>query len=147
MTVSDSPAPAGSWKGDSGEDAARRLDVYVGAVPAALAINRLLPVAANDGRLDITGTVSDNCVNFTDKTARAIATGIASAKWDGVNFICDMGNYERDVVAIGSEQGINTVTLIGASAGRQQVLLVYTDNNANPDYNIFNTIVRSFRLL
>ena len=58
-----------------------------------------------------------------------------------------MGNYERDVVAVGSQQGVNTVLLTGATAGRQHVLLVYTDNNTNPDYGIFTAIVRSFRLL
>lgn len=145
-TAPGAPGATGSWQGVSGDDAARRLDVYVGAVPADLAVNRLLPVSPSGARLEMSGTVSDNCVNFTDKTAKVAASGTAPAKWDGVSFICDMGNYERDVVAIGSDEGINAVTLAGPAAGRQRVLLVYTDNNVSPDYSIFTAIVRSFRL-
>jgi len=136
-----------SWSGSGLVGSARHLDVYVDHLPPNFAVNRLLPVRAAGSGLDVTGTVSDNCVNFTDKTAQSTASGHAMSKWGGVNFLCDMGNYERDVVAIGSSEGLNQVTLMGSTTGRHMVLLVYADNNINPDYTTFVTIVKSFHLL
>jgi hypothetical protein len=137
-----------SWRGGTGtNDESRRLDVYFDIMPTTLAVNRLLPVQANGDHLDVTGVTSDNCVNFTDKTAESVQTGRAPSKWGGVNFWCDVANYERDVVAVGSTEGVNTITLTGASKGSHKILLVYTDNSASPDYSIFVAIVRSTRLL
>ena len=136
-----------SWQGGLDTlDTARRLDVYIDRLPVNLAVNRLLPVQATDDRLDAVSETSDNCSNFTDKAAASATTGAAPSKWAGVNFLCDMGNYERDVVGIGSAEGINSVTLIGPTAGAHHVFMTYTDNSANPDFTIFLAIVRSFRL-
>lgn len=135
-----------SWRG-TGVDAPRRLDVYIDKIPSALAVNRLLPVAANGDRLVLVDTVSDNCVRFTARTAASAATGAELAKWSGVNFLCDVSNYERDVVGTGSPAGINTVPVRGAATGAHQVFFVYTDNSASPDYTIFEDIIKSFQTL
>jgi hypothetical protein len=115
-------------------------------IPTALAINRLLAVQSSGDKMTPVGMVSDNCTNFTDKATESAATGTAPAKWNGVNFICDMANYERDVVATGSSGGINMVTL-SSKSGTHQVCLVYTDNSIDPDYSVFTDIVQSFTLL
>jgi hypothetical protein len=141
-----SPNKVYSWQG-TGDDADRRIDIYIDNLPINLAVNRLLPVQASNDQLETIGSVSDNCTDFTTPTAQSAITGTLAAKWDGVDFICDVGNYERDVVATGSTEGINTVTLTGPSTGTHGVLLVYTDNSADPDYSIFTTIVESFQLL
>lgn len=135
-----------SWKG-TGDDDARRLDVYVDKLPENMAVNRLLPVEGDGDQLNVVGMVSDNCANFTDKTTESTATGTASAKWSGVSFICDLGNYERDVVGTGSAEGMNTVTMTGPAAGSHHFFFVYTDNSANPDYALFQTILKSFRIV
>lgn len=135
-----------SWQGTGG-DSARRLDMYIDNTPADLAVNRLLAVQADSDHMDIADAVSDNCTDFTDRATGSSATGTAPAKWAGVNFICDMGNYERDVVATGSPDAVNAVTLTGSTTGSHKVLLVYTDNSADPDYTIFDAMVRSFRVL
>ena len=146
-----SPPPFGyriySWAGTGAIDAARRLDVYVDTMPTTLAVNRLLPVQSDGSLIDIIGSVSDNCTNFTDKTPTSARSGQAPSKWGGINFLCDMANYERDVVGVGSSSGINQVVLAGAQTGTHRVLLVYTDNNVTPDYTIFVAIVKSFHLL
>lgn len=147
VTPSQAPSRAYSWVGMTADGAGRRLDVYIDQIPATLAVNRLLPVRPSGAQFNTAGMVSDNCVNFTDRATESVATGTALAKWNGVNFLCDMGNYERDVVAIGSTEGINTVTLTGNVTGRHQVLLVYTDNSIEPDYAVFTAIVQSFTLL
>lgn len=136
-----------SYHGTSASSSPRHLDIYVGSVPLDLAVNRLLPVQPDGDQLVVTGVVSDNCVNFTDKTPASETSGVASSKWGGVNFLCDMGNYGRHVVAIGSTEGVNTITLTGPTTGAVHVLLVYTDNNNNPSYNTFITIAKSFQLL
>lgn len=135
-----------SWKG-SGDDDARRLDVYVDKLPSAMAVNHLLPLEGDGDLVTITGLVSDNCANFTDKSTESAATGTAPAKWSGVSFLCDLGNYERDVVGTGSAEGINTVTVTGPKTGPHRFFFVYTDNSANPDYTLFQTILKSFRVL
>lgn len=134
-----------SWQGTR-VDNARRLDVYWDKIPASLAVNRLLPLSNSGAGASIAGPVSDNCTAFTDKAASP-ATGTVPAKWNGVNFICDTGNYERDVVGTGSSEGVNTVTVVGPTTGRHHVMFVYTDNSATPDYTLLENIIRSFRAL
>jgi hypothetical protein len=141
-----SPAPVYSWVGTTPNGAGRRLDVYLDQIPSSLAVNRLLPVLVNGDKLALVGSVSDNCINFTDKVTESAATGIAPAKWNNVSFLCDMGNYERDVVAIGSSAGVNDVTLTGPTMGSHRILLVYTDNDINPDFTILSAIVQSFEI-
>ena len=136
-----------SWSGVNGANAARHLDVYVDTIPADLAVNRLLPVQADGDHLDVTGVTSDNCVNFTDRAGMSAATGSAPSKWGGVDFLCDMGNYERDVVAIGSPEGRNATTVVGATSGKHTILLLYRDNNTNPDFTIFVAIAKSFHVI
>jgi len=136
-----------SWIGTGMYDAARRLDVYVDGVPASLAFNHLLPVQTAGSQLEVAGLVSDNCTTFTDQTPASAKTGSAVSKWNGVNFLCDVANYERDVVGIGSAEGVNQITLHSPASGTHRVMLVYTDNNATPDYTILMAIVKSFHLI
>jgi hypothetical protein len=137
-----------SWQGAAGtEESPRRLDVYVDTIPTTLAVNRLLPVQSNVDRINLVGDVSDNCTTFTAPTEQSRAAGSAASKWNGVNFLCDVSNYERTVAATGSTENINTVTVTGPTTGAHRVLLLYTDNSGNPDYSIFTAIVRSFHAI
>jgi hypothetical protein len=135
-----------SWTGEATDGTGRRLDIYIDQVPSTLAVNRLLPVQVAGNKLETVGTVSDNCVNFTNKSTENAATGTAPAKWDGVSFICDMGNYERDVVAVGSAAGVNSVILNGPMTGSHAVLLVYTNDGINPTFSNLTSIVQSFQV-
>lgn len=135
-----------SWAGTSGESAARRLDVYIDNIPLDLAVNKLQPVQSGGDHFDIIGATSDNCTNFTQRGSSSMQTTNIPSKWSGVDFLCDVGNYERDVVATGSAEGVNITTLTGNTSGSHRVLLVYSDNTSNPDYTIFTAIIKSFRL-
>lgn len=120
-----------------------QLEVYVDTIPTALGVNRVLPVQGEGNRITPT-TVSDNCANFTgNKVPGSTST---PAKWDGLNFLCDLGNYERDVVGTSSSSGVNTVKLTGPTTGMHQIFFTYTDNGSTPNFNIFTEAVRSFRL-
>lgn len=139
------PADYG-WRG-SGDNSARRLDIYMDdSIPADKPVNRLLPVDANGNRLVFSeGNLSDNCVNFTEANEQSRATGQTLAKWAGVAFYCDTGNYLRNIVGTGSQDTINAVSLKGES-GRHRFFFIYTDHSGNPSYNVFYDILRSFRI-
>ena len=123
-------------------DGTRQLRVYVDNLPTTLAVNRLMPVQAEGNRLT-PGNVSDNCTSFTGSTS---PNGAAAAKWSGVNFICDTGNYERDVVGTSSPQAVNSVSLNGPTKGTHNLFFTYTDNTAEPNYQIFVSTLNTFKI-
>lgn len=140
------PEPDYSFRGTSKDDAPRSLDIYVDDIPGDMAINRLLPVTARSNRMEVGQEVSENCTEFTGKIKVGETTGQVPAKWSGINFQCDVGNYLRDVVGTGSKNGSNAVTLDGAAAGPHRFFFVYTDNTSQPDYEIFVKMLESFRV-
>jgi hypothetical protein len=140
----DIPAPTYSWVGTAKDDVARWINIYVDAIPTTLAVNRMLPVAGNGAGLSLLANVSDNCTTFTGANdSKQISL---PAKWQGVTFLCDTGNYIRDVVGTSSAEGINTVTLTSATHGKHRLFFTYTDNSSSPDYAIFTHALTSFRL-
>jgi len=123
--------------------AGRLLDIYIDSVPATLGINRALSVQANGNQVSPIGDVSDNCASFTSTGSPSTSDAVL-AKWNDVPFLCDLGNYERDVVGTVSTDGINKVTLTD-SKGQHNLFFAYTDNNINPDFSIFINALQSFR--
>ncbi len=120
-----------------------QLEIYVDTIPTTLGVNRVLPVQVEGARI-VPTTVSDNCADFTgNKVPGSTST---PAKWDGFNFLCDLGNYERDVVGTSSSDGINTVKLTGQATGTHQLFFTFTDNGSTPNFNIFTDALSSFRL-
>jgi hypothetical protein len=79
----------------------RTLNIYVDYVPPNFAINKLLPVQVQGDRLS-PGTVSDDCRNFTggniNGAQQAQSQPDTPAKWQGINFICDLANFNRNAV-------------------------------------------------
>lgn len=143
--VNETPQPTYSWENTTGNKGVETLDVFVDDVPTNFAINSVLPIEANGTKLVLAGEVSDNCTSFTGGASTSTADGYTAAKWDGVNFLCDVANYERDVVGTSSPQEINTVTVTGPSTGTHKYFFVYTDNSAEPDYTIFTDALQSFK--
>jgi hypothetical protein len=125
---------------------ARYLDVYVDSLPGTLGVNRILPVQANGDQLTLTSTsVSDNCSSFTP-TSTEQPTASTHAKWNNIDFYCDLADYERDVVGIGSPEGFNLVTLKGRVTGTHKIFITYTDNTQARGYAIFTTALKTFRI-
>ena len=123
-----------TWENTADNPGVRTLDIYVDNIPTDLGVNRSLPVEAAGDRLTAT-TVSDNCASFTgDKVP---GSPVTPAKWMGIDFLCDLANYERNVIGTSSPGAINSVTLTGQTAGTQKLFFTYTDNSAEPDYEIF----------
>ena len=72
-------------------------------------------------------------------------TGKSPAKWESIDFICDSGNYQRDVVGSVSGDGLNNINLTGPTKGPHRYFFTYTDNNSQPDYAIFSEALKSFK--
>jgi hypothetical protein len=137
------PPPTYTYKSTSND--AELLNIYMDDPPVNLAVNRVLVVTPKGNMLDY-GTVSDNCSAFTLPSKTDPGSGVAHGKWRATDFLCDLGNYERDVVGLASTSGINTVTLVGSKSGTHKLFMTYTDNNINPDYTKLYNIIASFTL-
>ncbi len=132
-----------TWHNTKKNPGVEQLQVYVDTIPSDLGVNRVLPVQGSGNQIVAT-TVSDNCANFTgDKVPGSTRT---PAKWANVNFLCDLGNYVRDVVGTSSSDGVNVVKLTGPTTGTHALFFAYTDNGPTPDFTIFTDAVQSFRL-
>lgn len=143
--VMQTPQPTYSWENTTGNVGVETLSVFVDTIPANLAINRVLAVQANSGSIVTASGVSDNCTTFTGTSITPTTPEDITAKWAGVNFLCDTANYERDVVGTSSPQGINTVTVTGPTKGTHAYFFTYTDNSDQPDYTIFTNALMSFK--
>jgi hypothetical protein len=86
----------------------RFLTIYVDGVPPNLAVNKAVAVRGEGATLSH-GMVSENCTEFTNPTTpNQLAV---TAKWDGVEFLCDLDTKTRNVVGISSPGAVNKVEL------------------------------------
>ena len=139
----DIPQPVFSWQGTVKDNKSRWLSVYIDEDVSTLAVNRELSVQATDTSINVLGDASDNCTTFTGSAVQS--HGNTPAKWQGIDFLCDSGNYERDVVGIASSDGLNTLKMTGSS-GTHKFFFTYTDNSVSPDYSIFINALKSLHL-
>ncbi|HEY1064219.1 MAG TPA: hypothetical protein VGE30_02880 [Candidatus Saccharimonadales bacterium] len=132
-----------------GDEGNRSLVVYEDSSLSNLAINRMIPVVATDdgGMVADAGQVSDNCTAYTTGATANRAQVGQLAKWQGIEFLCDMANPLRNVVGTGSKDGLNTVKLADQGGLQHRYFLTYTDNNYKPDYRIFIAAINSFRMM
>jgi hypothetical protein len=130
------------WQGTTGEDKNRWISVYVDAALASFAVNRALHVQSNDSSISVIGNTSDNCTSYTGPANTA--TGKTPAKWETIDFLCDSGNYARDVVGTVSADGLNNINLSGKTKGVHKYFFTFTDNSNQPDYSIFREALKSF---
>jgi hypothetical protein len=124
---------------------ARQLTLYVGTVPTNVALNKVVVVAAKGNVLEHEN-VSDNCAEYTQPDKANPGSGVAKGKWRGVEFLCDLANYRRNLVGTASTEGLNQVALTGTTVGTKKVFFTYTDNSASPDYTVFYAVLESFKL-
>lgn len=123
----------------------RWLEIYVDRVPTGVAFNRLLPVIIENNKIVVTGSVSENCIEFTGPQGNPRGAGVAAlpAKWQGVDFLCDMSNYTRNVVGVGTIASKHNVILSGPTAGQHTFYFKYIDHNISPDYQILEKALES----
>ena len=131
----------------SGNAGNRFMDIYEDSNMNNFAVNRMVPVVANDsgGITTDTSLVSENCSGYT--TGAPSGSIGKAAKWQGIDFSCDMGNTLRNVVGTGSKDGLNTVIVKTETSRPHKYFFTYTDNNINPDFTIFVKALNSFKLV
>lgn len=120
----------------------RYLDIYMDSLPTTMAVNKAVAVRSEGDHLSH-GVVSDNCTTFTSQTLSALAV---PAKWDGVDFLCDMDVKTRNVIGTSSIGNVNKVELTNVGFTKHSFFFVYTDHNYNPEYSIFYDVLDSFTL-
>lgn len=121
------------------------LRLYVDNVPSAMGINKALTVSARSDTLDH-DSVSENCVNYTELSKKDVRTGLAPAKWQNIDFLCDVGNPQRPLVGAVSADGMNYVKLTGPTVGEHKLFIVYGDYSINPNYTTFYDILNTLHM-
>lgn len=137
-----------TWQSTKSPADGRSLKLYIDIIPTTLPVNRLLPVMAQNNTLSV-GDLSENCATFTKGgTLNAHDAALLKetpAKWNKVDFICDLPRVNDNEVGTGSTEGINTVTLTGPAKGTHKYFFFYTEHNIQSNYDILFNALRSFK--
>lgn len=138
------------WQSTEKNYEARTLKLHIDTIPKDFGVNKIIPISVVNNRL-VPGDLSDNCANFnTEKyqsgpTVQKVIEKIA-AKWEQANFTCDIGNHERNVIGTAVVNGDYNLALQNSSGEKHSFFFVYTDHTINPDYQIVNDVLRSFKM-
>ncbi|MDL2341625.1 MAG: hypothetical protein QFB87_00915 [Patescibacteria group bacterium] len=131
------------FQGTGKADVNRMLDVYQDTIPKNFMVNRVQPLEANGEKITPLGSMSENCADFTRGPSVSGQQG-TPAKWEGIDFLCDLNNYQRNVVGTTTKGSINTITLKSATGNTHQFFFAYTDNSINANYTTFYSALTSF---
>lgn len=136
-----------TWQSTKPSQEGRSLKLYIDIIPANMAVNRLVPVLAQ-GNMIVPGDISDNCATFTQggtlNVHEAAKLKAAPAKWNKVDFICDLPRVNDNRVGTGSTEGNNSVTVTGPTKGAHKYFFLYTDHNIQSNYQILINAIRGF---
>lgn len=122
----------------------RWLRVYVDVFPSDYAVTRLLPLTVSNNHL-IPGDLSDDCNTFTGAPSANSSQSVSvnwAAKWQNINFTCDMSN-QQTVGTASLDEGYG-VTVVGKKGTAHKYFFVYIDHNIHPDYSLISDTVKSF---
>ncbi len=137
-----------SWQSTKKNEDNRSLKLYIDTIPTTKAVNRLVPIMAQGNSLTV-GDISENCTTFTGggtlNAQEAQKLKPAPAKWQGVDFICNLPAVIENEVGTGSAEGINTFSVNGPAKGTHKYFFLYTDHNIQPNYTIIIDALRSFK--
>jgi hypothetical protein len=137
------------WRGTKKGGESRDLKIYIDKIPETLAVNKVMPITLAGNKISV-GDVSDNCINFnTVKYNPKSTTKIieqAPGVWQNANFICDLGNYVRNVVGTAVVGGSYKATFKSKAGKDINFFFVYTDHTTTPDYQILIDTLTSFEV-
>jgi hypothetical protein len=147
------PRPAGpyqsyTWQTSEKNTNGQKIVVYEDSIPANIAVNRVLIVHGEGDHIATEGVASDNCIQYTISGAAHLGEFGAPAKWQGINFICDVSNEARDVIGTSSSDGVNQVIAKSQSNPGTHKFFFYYDNQnyATPNYTAFYNAIQSLRM-
>lgn len=135
-----------AWQSNNTVTDGQLIEIYEDTIPVNFAVNRVLVVAGDGPHLSLAGTVSDNCLTFTQNNIGPTNAFGTPARWQGASFWCDQNNTQRDVVGTSSTESINTVTLTSETGkGTHKYFFTYTNHAINADYSVFYNALNSFK--
>jgi hypothetical protein len=142
----NSPYKMFIWQSADRVTNGQRIEIYEDTIPLKYAVNRVLIVHGETDHMTLGGSASDNCAQYTTGKSAPNEFG-APAKWQNVDFLCDMANDARDTIGTSSSDGLNTVILRSQSSGlSHKFFFTYTDHSTNPDYTVFYDALNSLRM-
>jgi hypothetical protein len=121
----------------------RYLEVYQDTIPPDFPVNRVLALEPYENKVTVPGSVSENCKDFTPGKPAPGFQGVV-AKWQNIEFVCDVTNFERSVIGTSSKGGINSVSVKSPSGEMHKFLFVYTDNAITPNFSLLYNALNSF---
>lgn len=121
----------------------RYLTIYTDPLPTTYPVNLELPLEAHGSSISF-GSLSGNCADFTNTTGPKSLVPVL-AKWENVDFYCNVPNHVDNQVGTGTVGAINSVTVDGPLTGPHNFFFLYIDRNNTPDYSIFYSILDSFQ--
>ena len=137
------------WRSFKKGSESRDLKLWVNTIPTEMAVNRIMPITIVGNKI-LAGDISDNCVNFNinkynPKTNEKVIEK-SPGKWQGASFICDLGNYLRNLVGTSVVDGDYNATLKTKDGKDMKFFFVYTDHTPAPDYQVFVDALKSFEM-
>jgi hypothetical protein len=132
-----------TWQ-SQGEAANRQLDIYADTIPEKYKVNKILPVKSSDDGINMAGQISNNCTSFVHPTAVEKNAGVVAATYQGVRFLCDIGNPLRNVVGTGSVVSLNSISVTGKTQGAHNFFFVFTDRTITPKYDGLYKAIQTF---
>lgn len=111
----------------------RWLEIYVDGAPPTLAFNRVRPITIKGDILTPYDLISDNCYESAGNKP------VPQQSYASVRFQCDIANYSRNVVGVGVVNQGTTLHI-----GGHTFVIVYTDHNVRPNYQILDDMLKSF---
>lgn len=137
-----------TWQATKYREDNRSLTIYIDDIPADYAVNRMLPLSARGNEL-IVGEVSDLCSSFTKGGVAAAGQAELltdkNAKYQGVDFLCELSKITDNQVGTSSAEGINKINITGPNKGKHSYFFLYIDRNIQPNYSIIYNALRSFK--
>ena len=140
--IASPTGPRYTFAAPTGE--AKVLDIYIDNPPTNFAINKAIVISSQGAGLTHEN-VSENCATFTDPKYKNPQTGFAPARWQEIDFICDMANTSRQVVGTISHDGVNQLKTAGAGGTSHRIFMTYTDNDITPSYSTLYDILSSMQ--
>lgn len=125
----------------------RYLKVFVDVYPSSFGLDKILPIVSEGSQI-VPGYASEACSSFSGAPVmgteqKSVQTW--TAKYQGVEFICNMKGYQNQTGTGNSEHGYGVP--VSGPNGTHKYFFVYIDLNVRPDASIFTDALKSFRAL
>lgn len=137
-----------TWQATKHREDNRYIKIYVDTIPKDYAVNRMVVLTSRGNSFSV-GDISPNCSTFTKGGVQAAGQAQflqpEQAKYQAVDFICDLPQVTDNETGTSSAEAINTASATGSSKGKHSYFFVYVDHNIQRNDSIFYNALRSFK--